>query len=89
MGNGRQCEEMGGKRKKMSEYMMEFKTEKGYIYLKEEYLNTMKKLHNKIEGNLESKEDAKKNEISYVAKPSERLVLWGIHIRHIPCCCML
>ena len=52
MGNGRKCEEMGGVRKKMSDYMRVFKERTGYISLKEEYLQSMTKLHDKFD-NLE------------------------------------
>ena len=52
MGNGHKCKEMGGVRKKMSDYMREFKAKTGYISLKEEYLKSIKKLHEKFD-NLE------------------------------------
>ena len=52
MGNGRKCKEIGGVRKKMIDYMREFKAKTGYIFLKEEYLKSMKKLHEKFD-NLE------------------------------------
>ena len=45
LGNGRMCEENGGVRAKMSEYMRSFKEETGYKSLKEEYVETMQRLH--------------------------------------------
>ena len=35
--NGKHCEVMGGVRTKMSDYMRDFKSEIGYMSLKEEY----------------------------------------------------
>ena len=52
LGNGKKCEENGGTRKRMSEYMKELKEKTGYISLKEEYLNSMKKLHEKFDNDL-------------------------------------
>ena len=52
MGNGKQCEAMGGSRKRMSEYMKEFKESTGYMSLKDEYLLAVKKLQNEFQSNL-------------------------------------
>ena len=52
MGNGRKCEEMGGVRTKMSDYMSEFKAVTGYTSVKEEYVKVMKRMYNKFEGDI-------------------------------------
>ena len=49
LGNGKRCEEMGGVRTKMSDYMRDFKSETGYMSLKEEYNLAMAKRQDKFE----------------------------------------
>ena len=48
-GHGRKCEENGGYRAKMSEYMLSLKKEIGYISLKEQYNLEMAKIFDKLE----------------------------------------
>ena len=50
LGNGKRCEENGGQRAKMSEYMSDLSRSTGYLSLKQQYAADMAKIYNQFEG---------------------------------------
>ena len=52
MGNGKRCEEVGGKRTRMSEYMNDFKAKTGYQSIKEKYMISLKMVSDKLESDM-------------------------------------